>query len=478
MSLRLRLALLFALATAVLIAVAALAFVLQLRVSVEASLDPGLRARVMTVADELGSEGSPGLPTGGDAIVQISTPDGQLVASSSDARAVPLLDAAQRRQALTGEVSFTADVAGDRSRVLATAVSAGAGPVVVAVATGTDVADAAVERAAWALIVGGPPATLLAGAGAWLLAGAVLRPVERMRRQTAAISDDDLGHRLEVPTTRDEIAALGTTMNALLARLQDALARERGFVADAGHELRTPLAILRTELELAARPGRSQAALAAAIGQAGQETDRLIRLTEDLLLLARADNRQPFLRPGPVSVPELLDAAARGAGARSARRQVTVAVHSPSTLVLDADPDRLRQAVDNLIDNAARYAPTGTTVEVTATSSVSGMVSIAVADRGPGFPPDFLLHAFKRFRRADTDRNRDHGGTGLGLSIVSAIAHAHGGRALAGNQPSGGAVVTIELPSTGPPQTDPLPGAGGASAPGLYEHVAPPDSTG
>jgi signal transduction histidine kinase len=249
-----------------------------------------------------------------------------------------------------------------------------------------------------------------------------------------------------VPSTRDEIAALGTTMNALLARLQEALQRERGFVADAGHELRTPLAILRAELELAARPGRSRDALAEAISHAGQETDRLIRLAEDLLLLARADNQQPFLRPEPLSLPALLGVAARRGGAGAADRAVTITVHSPADLIVEADPDRLRQAVDNLLDNAIRHAPRGSVVDVTASSPRPEVVTIEVADRGPGFPPEFLPHAFERFRRAEAARTRDGGGTGLGLSIVHAIAQAHGGHAVATNRPDGGAAVIIDLP--------------------------------
>jgi len=129
---------------------------------------------------------------------------------------------------------------------------------------------------------------LAAGLAAWVLAGAALRPVERMRRQVADITDQDRDVQLAVPGTRDEIARLAVTVNGLLTRLQHALERERGFVADAGHELRTPLAILRAELELAARPGRSREQLASAMVSAVQETDRLARLAEDLLLLARA----------------------------------------------------------------------------------------------------------------------------------------------------------------------------------------------
>ena len=462
MSLRLRLALLFALGTALVIAVAGLAFALQLRVSLDASLDPGLRARVAAVADELTSpDGTTAVPPFRplDGIVQIRTLDGRLLAASPDAGTGPLLDTAQRRQALAGEVSFTGTVRGDRSRVLATTAASAGGRVLVLVGTATDVSNAAVDNVRNVLLLAGPPAVLLAGVAAWLLAGAALRPVERMRRQAEAISDRDIGRRLAPPATRDEVAALGATFNALLDRLQAAFERERGFVADAGHELRTPLAILRTELDLAARPGRTREALVEAIHEAGQETDRLIRLAEDLLLLARIDNAGPLLRPVSTVLPQLLEAAARGAGARAADRGVTVKVSSPPGLTVMADPDRLRQAVGNLLDNATRYAPPGSAVEVTA-ACTDGMVTVEVADRGPGFPEDFLPHAFERFQRAEAARSREDGGTGLGLSIVRAIAGAHGGAATAANRAGGGAVVGLRVPA-GEPQE---PGAGDSTS--------------
>lgn len=410
MSLRMRLSLMFALATAVALAIAGLAFVAQLHVSVDASLDPGLRAQLADVADDL-SAGDPE-PPGTGTLIQVVAPDGRVLSSSAGTAA--LLTDAQRRQALGGETSFTAQIGADRTRVLAAPATRAGAPVVVAVGARTD---------------------------------------ERMRREAAEISDRDLDRRLGVPTTRDEIAALGTTINALLARLQGALHRERGFVADAGHELRTPLAILHAELELAARPGRSREALVEAINEAGAETDRLIRLAEDLLLLARADNHQPFLHPQRLSVPDLLNAAARGAATRATEHEVTVAVHVPPILDVAADPDRLRQAVDNLLDNATRHSPRGGVVDLPAGVACSGALTIEVVDRGSGFPVDFLPHAFDRFRRAGDARSRDDGGSGLGLSIVRAIVRAHGGQVVATNRAGGGAAVRIELPAVESPTT-------------------------
>jgi two-component system OmpR family sensor kinase len=461
-SLRLRLALLFALATAALITVAGGLFLYQLRDSLDTALDTGLRARADLVVSRLGSTPAPISPGRPEDIVQVLAADGQVLDSSPAAGATPLLDSAQRRQALTNLVGLTRTVAGDRSRLLAVPAHLAGRPVLAVVGTGTEVSDAAEERIRAALFFGGPPSVLLSGVAAWLLAGAALRPVERMRRQVADITETDRDAQLAVPATRDEVAALARTMNALLARLQRALARERGFVADAGHELRTPLAILRTELELAARPGRTREALVEAIGNAADETDRISRLAEDLLLLARADDGRDFLRRAPVAVTELLGAAVRGAALRGENGRVAVRLHLPVQLpAIDGDAGRLRQAVDNLLDNALRYAPPGSCVDVAVTTTARGdepIVVIEVTDSGPGFAADFLPLAFERFHRADDARARASGGAGLGLAIVRSIALAHGGRAVVANRPTGGARVAIELP-TGCPD---VVGPGGA----------------
>lgn len=451
MRLRWRLALVFAAATAAVIAVAGVVFVLQLRVSVEASLDPGLRARAAEVADDITGEGGWVATPGHQEIVQTLTVDGRVRSTTPNAGSAPLLDRVHRDEALAGETTFTQTVSGDRVRLLATTVQAADGRTLVVVGTGTDVSDAAVDRAVRALVLGGPPAVLLAGLSAFLLAGAVLRPVERMRRTAADISDRNLDVRLAVPATRDEIAALGTTINALLTRLQDALARERGFVADAGHELRTPLAILRAELELAGRPGRSRSELVDAVQQAGEETDRLSRLTEDLLLLARADNRQPFLRRTHIEVATVVTAAVRGARISAAGKDVTVRMpeRGSGSPAAPIDPDRLRQAIDNVLDNAIRHAPDHGTVDVVIDTEGPD-VRISVADDGAGFPVAFLPRAFERFHRADSARDRAGGGAGLGLSIVRAIVEAHGGRVRAANRSGGGAIVVIDLPRSVP----------------------------
>ena len=298
------------------------------------------------------------------------------------------------------------------------------------------------------LLIAGLVFVAAAGLGGYGLARAALSPVERLRREVASVSARDPAPGLQVPRTRDEIAALATTMNELLGRLQGALARQRALVADASHELRTPFAVLRGELELAARPGRSREELAAAVEQAGEEAARLARITEQLLFLARSDEDRIQPRLERTAIGPLLARSAEHADSRARAAGVSVVVDVPAGLVAEVDPDRIREAVDNLVDNALRFAPAGTAVVVAARADDPGLV-VEVRDEGPGFPAEFLPRAFERFARPDTGRARSDGGAGLGLAIVSAIAQAHGGRAGVGNLPGGGGVVTLELPGRG-----------------------------
>jgi len=266
-----------------------------------------------------------------------------------------------------------------------------------------------------------------------------------MRRQVASLSARNAAAGVQVPRTGDELAALAGTMNDLLARLQEALARQRGFVSEASHELRTPLAVLGAELELASRPGRSRDELVRAVAEAEDEVARLTRLTNDLLMLAGSDEGRLPVRPAPTRVRDLLEASAERVTAQASDAQLGCVVDASAGLVAELDEDRIRQAVDNLIDNALRFALGGTRITVTGRADGTVLL-IEVADAGPGFPSDFLPHAFERFRRPDTGRARVDGGAGLGLAIVAAVAAAHGGHASARNDPAGGAVVRIELP--------------------------------
>jgi signal transduction histidine kinase len=222
----------------------------------------------------------------------------------------------------------------------------------------------------------------------------------------------------------------------MLARIEDGLERERRFVSDASHELRTPLALLETELELALRHGATKDELEDAIRSAASEADRLARIADDLLLLARSEQDRLPLRLEPTDVADVLDTVA---GRFAPRARVSVDVGDG--LVVTVDRLRLEQALGNLVDNALRHGAGSVALSAAARN---GSVELHVVDEGPGFPTDFLGRAFERFSRAD--EARAGGGSGLGLAIVATVARAHGGSAHATNRAGGGADVWLALP--------------------------------
>jgi signal transduction histidine kinase len=329
----------------------------------------------------------------------------------------------------------------ERARLYATPINGGQEIVVVGASLAEH--EKALETLGAALVIGGPLALLLASIAGYLLTGAALRPVESMRRRAATISSEGAGTRLPLPDSVDEIHRLGSTLNEMLARLQLGLDRERAFVADASHELRAPLAVLKAELEVALMETNAAAGMRAAVGSAVEETDRIIALAEDLLVLARVEQDSLALDIRQFSTAELLDAVRDlyDPAAKRAGRKLSTRVENGAQL--SGDPERLRQAISNLIENALRYGRGQIDLY---TMRAGGQIEIHVTDDGPGFPPEFLPHAFERFSRADAARSR--AGVGLGLSIVEAIARAHNGRAQAANRPDGGADVWLLLPAS------------------------------
>ncbi len=284
-----------------------------------------------------------------------------------------------------------------------------------------------------------PLALLATCLGGYGLAAGALRPVEDLRRRAEAVTADEPAV-LPAPPSGDEISRLATTLNDMLARLHGAFEHERRFVADASHELRTPLALLQTELELALRRPRSHEELEEALRSAAEETQRLARLAEDLLLIARADQGPLPIRRELVDAEELLAAVATRFVTRGEALGRRLRVE-PSPLRLDVDPLRVEQALGNMVDNALAHG--GGAVELQAVEA-GDCVELHVLDEGKGFPAEFRARAFDRFSRADEARSG--GGSGLGLSIVELVAQAHGGRAGVRNRPQGGADVWLSLP--------------------------------
>lgn len=422
---------------------------LRLRADLRESVDDVLRFRGQALASDPDGAGlaQPNLiAEPDDAFAQVLTPDGRVLRASEGQADAPLVDPALIA-GLTAPVFLDGAVATGEAVIPARllAVPMGDGRIAVVGANLEDQEEALARLAALMLVIG-PVALVLAGLAGWLVAGAALRPVERMRADAAAISASEPQRRLAVPGTGDELARLGETLNRMLERLSEAMDRERRFVDDASHEIRTPLANLRTELELALRRSRTPDELEAALRSAAQETDRLSRLAEDLLVLSRADRGRLPVRREPVDVGELIESVVAGFAARASDAGVRLEAKVPAGLTARLDPLRIRQAVGNLLDNALAHSPSGGTVHVEAEARGEG-VSIEVTDSGEGFAAGFLPRAFEPFARPDVSRSRAGGGAGLGLAIVRAVAEAHGGAAEARNRPEGGALVVLVIPS-------------------------------
>ena len=433
-------------------------FVEQLRSGLLTNLDNNLRSRAGDLVSQLagGAAGGPTigrrppLLTGGY-FGQVLTTSGVIVESAGDGVIHPLLTPLQAAlpAPFVIDATFTPAATPDEPQLLHIMAVPGTHPgLIVAVAGSREVLDETVGVVQQRLLLLGAGGLLIGAVGAWLLAGAALRPVERMRRQATDLQAHDTAIKLAAPQTNDEIARLAVTMNALLGRLQTALQRERTFIADAGHELRTPLTVLKLELELAARVDRSADYLRQTITSASTETDRLIKLAEDLLAL-------PGEPPGnyrreSFDASEVVGQAVAAARTRADRAGVCIVGPASAECLAAGSPNRIRQAIDNLLSNSLRAAPAGTNITVMVTASGS-TVQVKIQDSGPGFPADFLPVAFHRFSRADPARTRppDGGldGNGLGLAIVKTIMDEHGGTVAAtNNEPAPGAAVTLRWP--------------------------------
>ncbi|WP_163513668.1 sensor histidine kinase [Fodinicola acaciae] len=377
------------------------------------------------------------LPAAPSQYVQVVNARGQVLANSTTADAIVSLLPASKLAAAAAEgkrLSVEEHEPGRDGPMWVQVTAVGSGDdlryVIVAASIKDAIDGGKVVRSSVGI---GFPILLLVLAGlSWMVVGATLRPVESLRRGAAEITGSGGARRLPVPDAHDEVQRLAVTLNDMLSRLEAARDRQRAFVADAAHELRSPLASLRTQLEIAARrsPELSTEDLLA-------EIDRLSRLVDDLLLLARMD-------AGMVAPPrsEKVDLAEVARG--MAKRHDGVAVTAPDDLPLvTGDRDQLSRVVANLLDNAVRHARTSVGVAVTADDRE---VVVRVRDDGPGIPAGDRDRVFERFTRLDDARARDDGGVGLGLAIVADLVRAHGGTVTL-DDGSPGLVATVRLPA-------------------------------
>jgi two-component system, OmpR family, sensor kinase len=303
------------------------------------------------------------------------------------------------------------------------------------------------ERLTAVLILLALLVVLTGGALAYWIAGRALRPVRTIAGIARSLSEQDLHRRVEVAVPPDELGELVDTFNGMLARLEASFASLRRFTADASHELRAPLALMRSELDVALTRPRSAAAYRHVLGVVRGEVERLTRLADQLLLLARADAAALHPRMEGVDVADFLHETAARWSTVAAQRSVELDVAAPDAGAMQADPDLIRRALDNLIDNALRYAPASSRVRLSAERTDGGW-RFEVADQGPGVPAEYRPRLFARFARADNARARDGGGAGLGLALGAAIARAHGGQITLVPRPGYGAVFQLSLPES------------------------------
>lgn len=428
-----------------------LALTLQ-RYSLTRILDASARKNAHDIARQVAAGNPPPTvqpTTGGVYAVQVVDAHGGVISATQGdlAQATSWLDRSQLRAVRSGQA---VEIRSPTSNAELRAIGRPVGRRTVLVYTDITRVEDSVRVLEEAALIGGPLAVLLMGAATYVVVALTLRSVAALRHGAADITAAGLAQqRLPVPTSQDEIHRLAVTLNAMLDRIDSATSRQRTFVGDAAHELRSPLASLRVQLEVAERLG-PEADWRGLIDDVLVDVDRLERLVDDLLTLARLDEAGTVARREPVDLAQLAQRVV--AGYAHARVPVTAAT---APVVLDGDPDALRRVIVNLVDNAIRHAETSVTVTVQPAHRKPGPVAVlTVVDDGPGIPEAERSRVFDRFYRLHESRSRETGGTGLGLPIVRDIVRKHGGRVRLTDRTDGGhglrAVVVLPISSAAP----------------------------
>ncbi|MFD9568498.1 ATP-binding protein [Streptomyces sp. NPDC059982] len=380
--------------------------------------------------------------TRGADFVQVVNARGRVLRATPNLAGLPALaPAAPLRPGTSFHTWRIRPVGGEhRQRVVEVTTQTPQGLVSVFVGTSLRDVDAADDTTTAALVVGGPLLLATVGLVTWRVTGRALRPVEAIRAEVAAISDRGLHRRVPVPPTRDEVARLAETVNTTLDRLESSGIRQRRFIADASHELRSPITVLRTQLEVALAV-RDPQLWPELIGGALEDVERLQQLASDLLLLARIDAAQPVAAVR-LDLGEVVgDAVAARLGDR-----VPVRSSLAAGVAVEGSGLWLTRVVTNLLDNAQRFADGQVEVTLGVTGGPDARTAVLeVRDDGPGIAPADRERVFERFARLDDARSRDHGGAGLGLAIARDLTAHHGGTLTAEDSPRGARLV-VRLP--------------------------------
>lgn len=422
-----------------------LVLVATLRETLTDDVRSATRVRAEEIAAAIEAGDTPALAIGeaDEQLVQVLGPGGAVVAASDNVDELPPLV----RLTPGTSTRFRPPIGDDEFVAVAAAADTPAGEVVTVVfARALDSVSDSTEAVAGLLAVAAPLLLALVGVTTWMVVGRALAPVEAIRNEVDEISTAELHRRVPVPEAQDEIARLAGTMNQMLGRLQEGQATQRRFVADASHELRSPVASIRQHAEVArVHPERSS--LTELSETVIAESARIQHLVDDLLLLARVDEQTLQVRKRPVDLDDIVFAEAARLRSQTDLRIDTRRV-SAGRIV--GDEASLRRAVRNLADNAARHATATVAFTLTHHDTV---VELAVDDDGPGVPAEERQRVFERFVRLDGARSRDDGGTGLGLAIVAEVVTGHGGSVETTDSALGGARFLLRFSS---PEEDPV----------------------
>ena len=435
---------------ATLIATAVVLSVVHMRLGLN-RLDRGLEGNLVTARIGVDHELAEGLDLRQgttDALSELELPgtgvaivDAEGGVLGASASGVPTPPAVRLRNAGAQPVSMVVD--GQAVRLLATTHSHRGYTYRVVVWTSLapfSAERATVMRTLWLAM---PVGLLLAAVGGWLIGWRLLSPLSSMVRQANAIDDRRLDARLTVPGTGDELSVLGTAFNNLLDRLAVAFHAQRRFMADASHQLRTPLSIARTAAQVTlAKPDRSVAEYRESLGTVAQQTERLTRMVDDMFELALADLDARPLQLEEVYLDEIVNECVSSARVLADDRAVTVAARTPADVQMQADPSLLRQMILNLVENAVKHTPVGGSVQVTVAADAT-RAQIAVSDTGPGIPESDRERIFERFVRLDGIGSN---GGGLGLPIARWVAQLHRGTLALESTGSDGSRFVAVLP--------------------------------
>jgi heavy metal sensor kinase len=380
----------------------------------------------------------------GSDLLQVSDPAGNWIyRSSTMAHFGPAAPGAARSSITTQQPN------GVPLRVLTLPVEAGGKTYIVQLAYPLDDFYEALDRFRRILFLTSPLLLLLASAGGYWLSRRALAPVDQVTREARSISAQNLSSRLAVPRTGDELQRLSETLNGMLERLEQAFRRITQFTADASHELRTPVALMRTRAEITLRKARSQEEYRDTLRQILEDLQRTSSLIENLMLLARADSGAEALERARINMVENVEQACLAGRALADAKGISLHVELPESPVwIEGDANSLRRLFLILLDNAVKYTPPQGRITVSLSAS-DGSAVAEVRDTGIGIAAQDLSHIFERFFRADRARSRETGGAGLGLSIGKWIAEGHGGTISAQSKPGEGSVFQVRIPLAG-----------------------------